>query len=342
MDWDGEWGQDFGEVGAEPLPIPLSEGSLDTLGLEDFHSLDRPATLEPTWWVMDREPGMDDLAGTAGDILKDMKEKLKVFPFQDRDGNDRLFLARFEFPKTREDFKFPKAVFAPGQVGGFVDFLAGFPIDDVEMMVAIGEYSTKPNKVIAKDGNEKVVAPVPDNFFKWPDEDKVLFNLTALATKNVGKLLAPNLDGEPKPDKAHWWYRINLAGGSAKFPVPGEFLGLGVRMMPDKPWGHQKSSPFVWSGNWMDTVYYTGAVITEVIDPTNEIPYPTYKVKWRKDEITLNPSDFAEYRVGDRVTILKDVSTDKKTQLWKDDDTKTAGETWQIVPITFYGLEQEA
>ena len=292
---------------------------------------------------MDREPGMDDLAEGATDILKTMKEKLKVFPFQDRDGNDRLFLARFEIPKFGEDFQFSEAVFAPGAVAAWIDFLAGFPVDDCEMLLAIGEFSTKADKVVAMDGDGKVVAPVPAKFFQWPDADKVLFSLTALPTKNVGKILAPNLDGEPKPAKAHWWFRVNLMGqDSKKWPVPGEFLGLGVRMMPDKPWGHQKSSPFVWSGNWVDTVYYSGAVITEVIDPTDEIPYSQYKVKWRKNEATANPSDFAEYKVGDRVTILKSVDTGKKSQLWKDDDMKTWGDGWQIVPITFYGLEQEA
>ena len=124
-----------------------------------------------------------------------------------------------------------------------------------------------------------------------------------------------------------------------KWPVPGEFLSLGVRMMPDVPWGHQKSSPFIWSGHFVDTVYYTSAVITEVIAPDNNFLYPRYMVQWRKDVIQVNPSDFAEYRVDDRVTILKDVSTTKQSQLWKDDDMKQFGDTWQIVPITFYGLE---
>jgi hypothetical protein len=72
-------------------------------------------------------------------------------------------------------------------------------------------------------------------------------------------------------------------------------------------------------------------------------------VAWRKDEITARPSDFAEYRVDDRVTILKDVATEKKTQLWKDDDMQYFGGkkeiapkdiTWQIIPLTFYGLEK--
>ena len=58
------------------------------------------------------------------------------------------------------------------------------------MMVAVGQYSSK-----AKEGEESkvnvqegkgVAAPVPKGdikFFKWPELDKILFNLTALATK---------------------------------------------------------------------------------------------------------------------------------------------------------------
>ena len=303
-------------------------------------------TLEPTWWVMDREPGMDDLAGTSGDVLQKMKDDLKIFPFQDMEKNDRIFLARFEIPKYGEAFQFPEAVFAPGQVAIWLDFLAGFAVDCVEMLVIIGEYSTQADKVAVKDGQGKAVAPVPDKFFEWPEKDKVMFNLTGIPTKNVAKMLAPNLGGEPKPAKAHWWLRYNLVEdveNPGKFPLPGEFIGLGVRLMPDKPWGHQKSSPFVWSGNWIQTVYYASAVIKEIIDPTDTAPYSVYTVIWHGKEIkNVRPSDFALYAVGDRVTILKDVTADKKTQLWKDDDMKTFGDNWQIVPLSFFGLETPA
>jgi hypothetical protein len=304
-------------------------------------------TLEPTWSVLDREPGMDDLAEGVDEILKKMGEDLKIYPFQDTDGKDRLFLARFEFPKFGESFQFPEAI--KGESQAFIDFLAGFPIDCVEMLVLIGEFSSKAkegeaSKVSVQEGTG-MAAPVPKGefgFFKWPEKDKILLNLTAIPTKDVGKILAKNLEGEPKPSKAHWWFRIQLAGGTEKFPVPGEFVGLGVRMFPGKYWGHQKSSPFLYSGNWMDKVYYSGGRITEVIAPTDTVPYPTYKVQWRKDAVTANPTDFAEYRVGDRVTIIKDVATDKKSQLWKDDDMKTFGENWMIAPIGFYGLETQA
>lgn len=299
----------------------------------------KPDTLEPTWFILDTEPGMDDLAGTTGNILKTMKEQLKIFPFQDLDKHDRLFLARFEFPKGGERFTYPKAVFADKKVGGFIDFLAGFPIDCIEMLVAIGEYSTKADKVSVKPGDDRAAAPIPDKFFKWPDDGKVLLNLTAIATKDLGKIIAPNLDGEPKPANAHWWFRIDLVNmDEKKWPVIGEFFGLGVRMMPDVPWGKQKSSPFIYSGNWMDSVYLASAAIKEIIDPTDDVPYPTYTVNWHgKDIENVKPSDFAEYRVDDRVTILKDVSTDKKTQLWKDSDMKEFGDNWTIIPLTYYG-----
>jgi len=327
----------------------------------------KPQELEPldvTWSVLDREPGMDDLAEGADDRWTKMAEDLKIYPFQDSDEVNRLFLARFEFVKYGEEFQFPEVFEVseepPETPLGFIDFLAGFPIDCVEMLVAIGEFSSKAkegedSKVKVFEGNDKVAPPIPkEEFFKWPEEDKILLNLTALVTKDVAKILAKNLEGEPKPITPKWWFRVQLDAGTEespkKWPVPGEFLGLGIRMFPGSYWGRQKSSPFIYSGNFMDTVYYTSGLITEITDPTDEILYSTYKVQWRKTEdaedgiVEATPSDFAEYRVGDRVTILKDVGTEKKSQLWKDDDMKEFGgelDNWTIAPISFYGLDTQ-
>jgi hypothetical protein len=284
-----------------------------------------------------------------------MTETLKTQVFRDREDNKKLFLARFEFPKYGEDFNFPDAIFVedPENIVGLIDFLAGFPIDCVEMLVAIGEHSTKASLVSVKEVEGDVItAPIPDTFFYWPDPNKRLFNLTALPTTNFAKVMAENLEDEPKPTKLHWWFRVNMrkkeidengneTDAQNKFPVPGEFLAVGVRMMPDKPWGHQKSNPFLYAGNWMDTVYYTSGVITEVIAPTNDVLYPQYKVRWRSEEITARATDFAEYQVGDRVTVLKDIETTKTTQLWKDEDMTQYETKWLVAPITFYGLEEE-
>ena len=65
--------------------------------------------LEPTWWIFG-EKDMDDIYERAGDSLdnpdKSMVQRLGVKPFVDKDGNKRLFLARFEVPKAGEDFQY--------------------------------------------------------------------------------------------------------------------------------------------------------------------------------------------------------------------------------------------
>lgn len=220
---------------------------------------------------------------------------------------------------------------------GFIDFLCGFPIDCVEKLVIIGEFSSKADKVIALDAGGKVHAPMPvgGKFFEWPEEDKILLNKTALPAKDT-EIFPADLAGKPDPRHTHWWLRLHL-DGSEKYPVPGEFMGLGVCMMPDLFWGKQKSSPFMWSGNFLNTVYLTGGRIIKVIDPDDTYPFPRYSVQWMKNVVTANPSDFATYKKGDRVSILKNVSTDKQSQTWEDEDQTIWGDNWQIVPITFYG-----
>jgi len=306
---------------------------------EDWKRTSAEETLEATWWVFDQEEGMDAVMEQAGKSLDEMCDSLKVHPFQDRQGKDRLFLARYEFPRYEEDFQHPQGVFLEEALG-FVDFLGGFPLECVEMLVLVGEHSSKPDTVAVKEGMG-AAPPVPDKFFEWPEADRILLNTCYLAASNV-KWWAKNLPGEPEPKNLHWWLRVNLGDPKAKFPVPGEFLALGVRLMPDAPWGQQKSSPFLYSGNWMDTVYYTGGVVKEVLEPDEATPYPRYRVTWRKFEVEARPSDFAEYRAGDRVAILKDVSTEKPSQLWKDEDaTAFDKDTWVIAPVSFYGLDRE-
>jgi hypothetical protein len=274
---------------------------------------------------------MDGLMEQAGNSLEKMGERLQIYPFQDRNEDFRLFLARYEFPAYAEEFQHPDGVFLNDALG-FIDFLGGFPLECVEMLVMVGEHSSEPGKVAVKAG-EGAAPPVPQDFFSWPEQDRVLLNTLYLAAENV-KWMAKNLDGEPEPMNLHWWLRVNLRDPKVKFPVPGEFLGLGVRLMPDVPWGAQKSSPFLYSGNWLDTVYYTGARVTAV-DASGDVP--VYQVQWRQQLVWVKPSDFAEYRVGDRVTILKKAPSAKSSQRWKDADTQEFNEDWVIVPAIFYG-----
>jgi hypothetical protein len=300
-------------------------------------------TLEATFWLFDREPGFDSLTDTADDLLKKFKDDLGIYPFKDRDKRERVMTARYEFPKYGEEYQYKRAIFVENQdVWGWIQFLGGFPVDDCEMLVIIGQYTTEADQVYQKPGNNKIIPPM-QHFFRWPEDPKILFNLTALPIRHKGKVMSPNIE-DPKPDHLHWWYGVNFADDAEtmKYPIPGEFLGWGVRIMVDKPWGRQDSSPFIYSGNFMDTVFLTSAEIVSIEDPIHTRPYSLYTVRWRGREQTevVRPSDFGEYAVGDRVTIMKDVSTEKTTQLWKDDDTENFGDMWQIVPINFYGLER--
>jgi hypothetical protein len=287
-----------------------------------------------------------------------MSDELGIFPFQGH-GQDRIFLARFEFPKWPWEFQIskgawralPKGGEAPPSEGdkplGFIHFLAGFPIDTIEMLMLIGQYSSKPPK-----GSEIVVmpgsgatAPIPD-FFEWPDETRLLLNVTALL-EDPSLFFAENLPGEPEPSKPKWWFRAEVpeleADEGGTVPVPGEFLALGVRMMPGEFWGHQRSSPFIYSGFFADTLYLSGARVIEVIEPDGTYPFCRYSIQWRKDVFTAIPSDFCEYKPEDRVSVLKDCATTEISQTWKSTSQYTWDESknWQIVPFSFYGLEAE-
>jgi hypothetical protein len=332
------------EEGQSYLDTGLGESFIE----EEPKQKEVPKVLEETWFVLDSESNMDDTHDKAGgSLVKQFEEGLGIFPFKTfKEEDSRIFEARFEFPKYGEDFQYPEAIIEGVESPlGFIDFMTGFPLDNIEMLVMIGEYSTDPKTLAATKsvlpGEGGAAAPVPEAFFTW-QEDMILMNYTALAQAGV-EWMAKNLTGEPEP-KSHWWLRYNLksAESGAKYPVPGEFFGLGVRLMPDLPWGAQESSPFLYSGNWLPTIYYDSAVIKEIVDPTDDVSYPTYTVIWHGQEIKdVRPSDFCEYRVGDRATILKDVSTDKKTQLWKDLDQKEFGDNWMLAPICFYGLEKQ-
>lgn len=306
------------------------------------------STLEETWWVFSSEAGMDDILEKGKECLRDeMFDIFKIEPVQVKDG-EKLFLARFEFPLYEEKFEHEEALedYQGGEKPvGFIDFLGGFPLDCIELLAIVGERSSKKEDVISKKG-ELSTAPMPDELFGGYQPEAVPVNYTAIEA-DFAIYLAKGLAGEPKTENPRWWLRMVLKK-EAKFPAPGEFLALAVRMMPDKPWGRQKTSPFFFAGNWMDTVHYSSAKVTEVQEPTDgKEPWKKYRVKWRDQVILANPLDFAEYQVDDKVCILKQNPVaggeKKKFQLWKDDDMEEFNQdNWGLAPITFYGLDDEA
>lgn len=331
------------------------------------------------WWALDTEPGQEAKVGfiEEGSALWENLKKLEIYPFKTRDGKYLIFDASYkiasggkaldqealtvappaDMPSLPAGFPAPPAV-VPKTITDpiylVMNFVAGFQIEATEMMVVVGEYSSLPDKdgkkmVEVQDGAGEKTAPKPAEWFEWPDEGKVLLNKLYKRTKAADEYGMEVYIFASRATKLsrHWWLQMYLVGkggvceGDRKWPIPGEFIGLGVRMLRGLPWGEQKSSPFIYSGAWVDGVFLTSGVIKGVIAATDLIAYPTYRVEWHNlaDAITVNPSDFAEYKVGDRVSILKDLSAVAKTyQSSEDDDVKTDCDKskWMICPLTFY------
>lgn len=329
---------------------PLPEDSM--LSAEERKQPEQQ-TLEVTYWLFD-EIKIPNMVNRASKFVEDMEEKYDIKP-ADIDGTKKIFEARYEVVKFNEDMTYSEAII-PGlsEVEGFIDFLSGVPYGAVEMKPRIWELSTKKNgwqfPAIKETG---AAAPVPDEFF---DENynilDVLFNYLYMDADSVDAFI-DGLASEEKTDLL-WWTRENLVFPDEdtkpqKYPIPGEFFALGVRMFPSKPWGDQESSPFMFSGNWFDTLYYTTAIVKEISEPTETRPFRLYKVAWRGKEEEMQiedynkfwarPSGFEEYKVDDRVAVLKDAATERTSQTWKDDQEFDVI-VWRLAPITFYEKEE--
>ena len=144
----------------------------------------------------------------------------------------------------------------------------------------------------------------------------------------------------------------------AKWPLPGEFIGLLAKPWPSHVWWFQETSPLLYSGNWFETNHYTSGVITEILHAPEGSFGLAYKCVVRGVEVCIASSDFYGYSVGDRVAILRMNDLDRfmdKTKgnfKWKEMDDLIAREKMEketpsnvpyivnpnmmIVPMSFY------
>ena len=93
--------------------------------------------------------------------------------------------------------------------------------------------------------------------------------------------------------------------GDAKWPMPGEFIGLLAKPWPSHVWWFQETSPLLYAGNWFETNHYTSGVITEILQPPEGSFGLDYKCVVRGVEVCVSSSDFYGYAVGDRVAIIR-------------------------------------
>lgn len=265
--------------------------------------------------------------------------RLSLEPGKDMSGSEEyLGGARYEMPKYGREVLFPEAMMHKVEnPAAWMDFLCGMPYGSCEMLLLVGEVTTKQDKWPFCQGWSMPVAPIPRNFFEEDvyGESKTAFNLLWLQHPRV-EAMADGVGGEPAIGSPNWWLRVNFTDDDL-YPYPGEFVGLAARIFPGLVSGQNPFSPFLYSGNWFDTAYVTSgeAMVVEA----HADGYYICTVDWRIEGILqVYPTDFTCYNVGDRITIVKALDSTKPSQLWKDEDCWTFDrEVWKAVPLTFYG-----
>lgn len=149
---------------------------------------------------------------------------------------------------------------------------------------------------------------------------------------------------EPKKWLRYWIHK------DSTMPVPGEFIGILCKpvAIPPHVWWFQESTPFLYAGNWMETGNLTSGEVIEVTREADRHPGgigAEYSVLIQGCMVTIYPSDFLNYEVGDRVAILKIDSTTKKADksftwldqvTFKDTDEDTVKTKYIIIPCTFF------
>lgn len=168
------------------------------------------------------------------------------------------------------------------------------------------------------------------------------------------ELFAEEFGGMDNPP-LHHWLRYWITEDNTEI-VPGEFVGLLCRPWPLHCWWFQETSPFLYSGHWVETEFYTSGIVKEVIEPEEGETGNRYRIWVKNEEIIVKSTDFYEYEVDDRVGLLKtwregsgngggnvgpvSDTGDPANFNWQNltllNTGATLTETWVIIPAGFY------
>lgn len=343
----------FGRDGVSATPTePLTIGQEINIlfGRDKDYVAPPPMDLWATWWLF-LEPGMDDIYEKSGTYLDKWlkKKELAVVHIDDK---DYIFLGRFEWRNYGRQFVHTDGVIKKqdaNNVAMFVDFMSGLSWDAIELLASVRDSSMGSDQFEILKAKNDPAAPIPKSLFEGYEEKTIYWNYLWMTPKEVEKFSddhAGSLKGEDDTKNLHDWFRVNILMDD-KFPIPGEFMGLAVRIFPEYPWGQQGSNPFIFSGNFMDTAYKMRGQITSVVESSATRPYKLYKVKTHLNkgaEITICATDFEDYNVDDFVTIIKDVAAVENADVfnWKDlEKTVVDEDKWMILPTTYYDTDEQ-
>jgi hypothetical protein len=237
---------------------------------------------------------------------------------------------------------------------GHINFLKG-PQCCMDAFIVAGEVSNQIPWVNHNVSNERLT-PKPRQFSKLsdhqPDAGKYYIMYEGFKTTEHCELR--NVANSVMSFYPYTWATVFLHKDN-KWPVPGEFIGMCAynTVIPRQyPWFYQGSMPFMFSGHYFETTFYTSAIIYSRDDGVVEGDY-TYTIFWRTKKYKgVRSTDWKRYGVWDRVAIIRNVGSNATTystfdlvEKYGDKESKTVEETedigiwpsnWLIAPITFY------
>lgn len=250
---------------------------------------------------------------------------------------------RYETILNGNTFKYS----SPGMQSNSVGYLA-FPVGQLgvmEILSVIGESMTESDSfsISAEEAiveGKEMMPPVHNNRGYCIGTHLVE---GGYLVQGKTEYLADDFAGQASIEP-HRWLRYWIDENDT-WPMPGEFIALLAKPELYHVWWFQPTYPFLYSGNFFETEYYTSGIVQEVIAPAGDELTNVYRVWIRGYEIYLRSSDFYEFEVGDRVPVIKKIVELNNNFDWtlledgKNNDSSSAtspDEDWVIAPISFY------
>lgn len=285
----------------------------------------------------------------------------------ENNGRSVVKAARYECPQAGFGFEFPsrgpRSVSARGKdeseslsYCAYIAFPLGQLVPAIKSISLCVEKIT--SKMLSSSGWSSEVFTSSGGGFYPPQMPDGLYGLTLMGGHGGffhQNTEYPAVNSLCHGKEFHQWLRYYFKYTDT-FPVPGHFVGLLVGAEATHPWWFQTSSPFLYSGSFFETRFYTSGIVLGVVPEKskqhNEVG-PVYAVNIRGIVVYLQGTDFYEYAVGEEVCILKKsgmsspgpyswLDSDDISAMLKSlgDDPSSGAYTllslYAIVPVSFY------
>ena len=205
------------------------------------------------------------------------KFKAKIITIDDK---PKIFEARYEVIKYQGEFKHPEAKLRDmDNPIGWADFLGGSPMEWLRSWRSF--FQSPPSR-----RNIRLRTARGLRRRRFP----MIYSAVMTRSKPPTIISSSRKIGAT-PYRMEWRSWILPSGGNGldslsrkslrSGPSPESSWHSGFRCSRTSLGGDQEWSPFLSSGFWFDTLYYTGAKVIEVQEEDDTRPFKIYKVRWR-------------------------------------------------------------